>query len=520
MKENSVCKIWDSLNRSERYAFLSAMIVGFLTHSFILYNKLSYLDDNTYYFSLGGTWPLGRWGLGVIEEVQKWLGLQTYSMPFINGILTIFFIAVMAVLLVRMLCIKNGLYAVLIGAYMVVFPAVASTFAYMFTAPYYFFGAMLMATAVYLVRRTKYGIIPASLMIAFGMGIYQANIGIATAFFVIVLLCDARKQTFLKNITTAVRCFIGLLTGIVLYFLLNKFFMFVTETELSDYQGINGMTSLSLDGIVSGIVRAYKLWPQLIRWEIVGISNSGLIRLMYAVCLVLFVLFALLYLYQIYKKKDIWNTLYTGVLIVLVPLSIGVIYVMTASSDANLHTLMVYNLFFIPVYPLILLENIEEAAEKKLPVWCHKSAVMTIVIMTLFYIGLDNCAYLKANYQQENAIAYSTELISRIKSVENYSDELPVLILGNVDGQDSSIAYEHEFDEIQIQGYHTNMYKFIAYYANPRFWELHCGYKIYPPADPEKIYESEYVKQMPCYPKDGSIQVVEDTVVVKFSNSY
>ena len=143
---------------------------------------------------------------------------------------SLFFIALAAMLLVGIFQIKHKVYAVLIGAYMAVFPVVTSTFAYMFTAPYYFFGAMLMAYAVYLVRKNKYGMILASVLIAFGMGIYQANIGVATAFFIIVLLCDVRKQGFVKNITIAVRCFISLLAGIVLYFLCNNFFMSVTNT--------------------------------------------------------------------------------------------------------------------------------------------------------------------------------------------------------------------------------------------------------------------------------------------------
>lgn len=524
--ETSILKMKDKISVSERCAFLSAMVAGFLTHGFVFYNKISYLDDSTYYFELGATYSSGRWGLGIIEAVKEWLGLQSYSMSSVNGLLTIFFIAIMAMLLVRMLNIKSGVYVVLMGVYMVVFPAVASTFAYMFTAPYYFFAALLMTAAVYFVRKSNYGMVPAVLMIAFGMGIYQANIGVATAVFVIVLICDAKKKNFVENITTAIRCFVSLVLGIVLYFVLNHVFLSVTGTELGDYQGISGMANMSLSNILSGVVKAYKIWPQLARWEIVGISNSDLIQLMYAVCLALFLVLGAVWLYHSYKKKDIWNTLYSCVLFAFVPLSLGVIFVMTASPDTYVHTLMVYNLVFIPIYPLVLLQNLEREAlkdiGKKLFGWLQNISIIVICIMIVFYFRLDNTAYLKANYQQENAIAYYTTLVSQIKSAESYSDKMPVLFLGSVDGQDWSIKSPKEFEEIQIQGYHTNMNNFIAYFANTKFWEVHCGYRFSEPSDSEaeRIYESAYVKKMPCYPEEGAIQVIEDVVVVKFSNKY
>lgn len=524
--ETGLLKLQEKLSASERCAFLSAMAMGFFTHGFIFYNKLSYLDDSTYYFSLGATYGSGRWALGVIEAIRNYLELQSFSMPVINGVITIFLIAVMAIFLVRMLHIHNKLYAVLLGAYMVVFPAVTSTFAYMFTAPYYFFATLLMVLAVYGVKKSNWGIVPAILMIAFGMGIYQANIGVATATFVAALLCDAKNHGFAENILRAVRCFVTLVLGIVLYFVLNNVCLNVTGTKLGDYQGISNMADLTVANIFSGVIKAYKLWPQLTRWEILGISNTSLIRGLYAVTLIVFIILGVMYLYEVYKKKDIWNTLYTCALVAVVPLSLGVIHIMTASPGAYVHTLMVYCLIFIPVYPLALLENVEFAnlnqVKPQILCWLQNISIVTICLMTMFYFRLDNTAYLKANYQQENAVAYYTTLFTQIKSAENYSDRMPVLFLGSVDGQDWSVKSPKEFESIQIQGYHTNMNNFISYFANTKFWEIHCGYRFSVPreSDIEKIKEMQYVKKMPCYPNDGAIQVIDDVVVVKFSKKY
>lgn len=522
--EDGILKLREKLGVSERYAFLSALVVGFITHSFIFYNKISYADDSRYYFNLGNTYASGRWGLGVIEKVNNWLGLQSYSLSLANGVVSILLLAVFAMVVVHILNIKKSLDATLVGAYVVVFPAVASTFAYMFTAPYYFLAALLMALAVWMAYRSWWGMTPAALLISFGMGIYQAYFGLATALFVMKLINDAKNSSFIKNMVTAVRCLVSLVMGLGLYFVFNKFFLTITHTELGDYQGVSSMTSISLENLLTGIVGAYKSLPQLTKSDFVGIAHTELIRNMYSVCFIITVILAVAYLMLLYKKSNILNMLYGAVLFTLVPLSIGIIFVMTWSPDAYIHTLMIYSFVVIPIYPIMLLNALEDASIKavfgNISVWIKNVAIIVFSIMILFYFRLDNSAYLKADYQQENAVAYFTTVLSEIKGTDGYSDLYPVAFLGNLDGMDWSIKTPLEFNEIKLQGYHTNMNEFISYFADVKFLEQHCGYAYTPPADMQKIYESEYIRNMPCYPDDGAIQVVDGVVIVKFSNTY
>ena len=91
------------------------------------------------------------------------------------------------VLLVELLQIRQKSYAVLLGALLIAFPAMASLFAYMFTAPYYMFAVLLMIVAVYTAVRYPYGYLPAIVIIAFSMGIYQTYFGVATSLFVLIL---------------------------------------------------------------------------------------------------------------------------------------------------------------------------------------------------------------------------------------------------------------------------------------------------------------------------------------------
>lgn len=509
-------KVLSKINEYQKYTFVSTILAGFLAHGFMFFNKISYLDDNTYYFGVGESFASGRWGLGIIEVVNDVLGFGNYSMPFWNGLSSLFFIAMAAMLIVGMFRIEHKAYAVLIGAYMAVFPVVTSTFAYMFTAPYYFAASLCMVIAVGITWKYRKGFFCAIGLIAIGMGIYQAYFGVAAALFVMLLLVNFSKTSFEENLKTAFKYLFTLIAGILFYFLMNKFCLVVTKTNLNDYQGINGLGALSLKGILSGIKDAYLMFPKLITGNFLGITNSILIRIAYLVCFFLFFMLAAILFQQI--KGFCFNKILYVVLLCLVPLSLAVISVMAFSEDTYIHTLMIYSFVFIAIYPFVLLQAAaKEKVNRKLMEWLHGMACITVAVMTLFYIRLDNTAYLKANYQQENAIAYFTTVIAEIKGTKGYNDELPVVFLGNIDGMDSSIAHVPEFDNITLQGYHTNMNQFISYHAGLRFMKLHCGFAYRLPENVEEIKEMEYVKDMPCYPQKGSIEVIDDVVVVKFS---
>lgn len=521
--ESGLLKIKDKISVSERYAFIAALLMGFLTHSFIFYNKISYADDTISYFSLGGTYVSGRWGLGIIEKIKETLALQNYSASLINGLISILFLAVFAMLLVRVLKVKSTLEVILIAAYVVVFPTITSTFAYMFTAPYYFLAAALMALAACVVGKSWWGMLFSTVLVCFATGIYQAYFCLAATLFVMKLIVEAKDRTFVKNIQIAFQYLVSLVLGLVGYFVLNKYFLYINNLQLAEYQGINSMTNISIDEIINGILDAYRSIPQLIETDFVGISHTGLIQDMYQLCFYIALIAAVAYLVTVYKKYNIWNMLYVVVLLIMAPLAVGLIFVMSASADTRIHTLMIYSYVIIPIFPLMLLNEVEigKGIIESGLAWVKNAALIVILVMTMYYFRLDNLAYLKADYQQEKAIAYYTVMLSEIRGTEGYTDTLPVVFLGNLgDGIDWSIKSPPEFEEIRLQGYHATMNDFISYFADVKFLEQHCGYTYTLPENMQAIHESEYISNMPCYPDDGAIQVVDGVVIVKFSNSY
>ena len=110
---------------------------------------------------------------------------------------------------------------------------------------------------------------------------------------------------------------------------------------------------------------------------------------------------------------------------------------------------MIYPYVFGLIYPIVLLEkeNLKGKFWKGISVFYCTVAIL----LSIYYIRLDNIAYLKANYQQETATAYYTEVISQIKSTEKYNSNLPVLFYGAAGSMDDSIPILWRFDDIQLQ---------------------------------------------------------------------
>lgn len=105
-------------------------------------------------------------------------------------------------------------------------------------------------------------------------------------------------------------------------------------------------------------------------------------------------------------------------------------------------------------------------------------------------------------------------MVTQIKSVDGYSDDLPVAFVNAGENSDLTILEFNEFRDINLVGYdgargYMNDYMYWAFMKN---W---CGFS--PVMTDASIFDNnEAVKEMPHYPDSGSIKIIDGVVVVKF----
>lgn len=134
----------------------SATFWGLLAHGMVLFNKYSFHDDARYFNDVGVTYKSGRWMLGILGSLSaNLLGSKNYSLPVVNGTITILCIAAIVYLLADSLRIQSKPLVILLCGSMVTFPSVTGTFSYMFTAPYYYAASLLGVVGAWIFHQKK-----------------------------------------------------------------------------------------------------------------------------------------------------------------------------------------------------------------------------------------------------------------------------------------------------------------------------------------------------------------------------
>lgn len=504
-----------------RSTFWFTFFVGMLTHLYILTNKLPTFDDMLCLNSFGGSFGLGRWFLGILGLV-KYKILGNYSMPMLNGTLAIFLIAVFACLVNAIFENKNTLVAVLIGTILVAFPTIAGNLSFMFTGYYYSLAMVLLGTGVLLIRRGKkvWQLICGSFFLTLLLAIYQAYFPLGIGLFLSILSLDALKgnESFSVLFRRALRYLAGLLLGLFLYFPLNNLWLKIMHMEMVEHKGVNHMSQISFQELPKHIGLTYKAFLEILTGNYYGMTGNVWIRLAIMILLVgaLFLLIGRS-IWLIREKKYLVCSL-LWVFIILFPLGIHSIYIMV--EEQYLYTLMIYADVLLFIFPLVLCEECIRYEEKSGKVWkmtciLNWMITLTVVFSGIFYVYQDNAAYLEAELSLSAAKSYYTTLITQIKSLDGYREDMEVLLIGeNVDSTIYEVRREF-FQDIEIGGiYETD--RVVRGIDKGRFMKYYCGYDQDVTEDISVVREEDW-QSMPDYPEDGSIKIAGDKIIVKFS---
>lgn len=505
------------LKQELRFTF----IAGLLAHGFMLFNKISWRGDLNHglFLNQDKAISLGRWFKSVLcFLVAKAFGGKNWSMPLLFGIITILLIALSAHIIIRLFDIRRRSLRMSLCALMVVFPVVACTLGFMFDAPYYFFAMLLAITGIYIAARHPRwdGFVVGMLCVGACLSIYQAYFPVAVSLAVILLIFEIandRFETLGKAILRGVY-FLGLLCGaLALFFVTWKIALKVTGLTANEYQGASSIGESGLMHYLKAVLRAYyrflvhtegdgqNLYPMVLVWvQRLLIAASG---------------FSALYIAVRHFKKNRLLALMMLVLMALLPLCFNLVYVLAAASPSEsvyVYSLMLYGQCMLYVALVCALDFMLKLEDKRLETF-SRWVVAAMAVMVCLNIYLDNACYLKAEFVSRQAITQTTVLIARIKSVEGYDDTLPVCLVKGEERDDtdsSNTAYEDivlaPFD--RVEPYH-NKNELRMYMKE---W---CGFRPEWAAS-EDFRNREDVLAMPEYPADGSIQIIDNTVVVKW----
>ena len=478
-----------------------------------LFNKFSVRDDIDAMFGVGATYKSGRWMLGLLEEIYRFVfGCDPSSLPLTGGLAALLLLACTACLFVSLLDIRNPLIAGLTGALWASFPALTGLFGYMFTLPYYMIGLVMAAGGLYLICKGKnwmLGIL-GILLTACSLGVYQAFFPAALcgALLYVIQSADCSQAKPLRLFLHAAWIAGAMILSLILYFILNQLALNITQTKLTSYQGINQMGKEPISEYFSRIGLTYSLFlhPENLPDSLMYPLNS--LKVYYA----MIGFSALLSIWMTIQKsrESIFRAGMMLACVLLIPPAANAIFIM--SDPATVHNLMPWGQMLPLLYFAWLTDRMSFGKERTRRV-CRALLASLLVILNVMYCQYDNQCYLRAELTQQQAISYFTTLVTRIKSAEGYRDEYPVYVVGDWE-EDLSIREIEELEHVKEYPY-FNLHSYISGYSWKKYLRYWCGYAPRWKKG-EEVRELPEVIGMNLYPDDGSILVLDGKVILRF----
>lgn len=493
--------------------FWSAIIVGLLTHGYIFTNKLPNQDDLMGIRAYGATFNHGCWLKGIIGYMVS-LFCGNYSNPWLWGTESLLCLALAAVFVTEALRLKNTVAGIAVASVMVSFPSIAGNFAFGYMSAYFSLSILFASISAWLLSRIgkkTYGFLGGVIFLVCSMGLYQTYFPFAASILLMVLIKDCLYSgdngKDAKEIMIKALRFLGALSAaMILYFLVNAFFLFLLNISMGDHKNMDKMGEIDITVIPGIIVRMYKHMVAMITEGYMGLGTY-MSKVLIALCWIISIVCCLWQIWKLGKEKRYGIAAMGGFFALIFPIAINLIDIMCANSpEGSIYLLMTYSLCCIYILPIVLLDSIDK-------VFIQWGICLLGGMIGFFYYNYSNAAYICAELSQRSVESFYTAMLAQIKSTEGYTADKEIVFVGCVEDP-TLYPLINEFYHVEIPTIVGNTDRANAFREG--LLKYYCGF--YPSyADG---YEASYgvqVKAMPCYPDEGSIQIFGDQVVVKLS---
>lgn len=489
------------------FTFLGGMAI----HLFSLTNVLHNYDNVAAQPGGYGTGVTsGRWALTLIGELVK-KAWGNYNLPYFNGALLVLFLALSAGILFSVFQMKSWKTGLMAGLLLMSFPAAVSIMFFKFCAGYYGLAVFLSVLAPWFIEKWKYGIFPAAACIAVALGIYQAYLPLTISLMILLLIRKAlEKETgFVPLFKKGVYDCCTLILGLVFYYIGLKACLSYYGLALSGYQGISEMGQIHLNQLPAMVWNAMTTFVKLPVADYCAIAPTGILKMGYFLLGILCMAW-ILWLIAVKKIKmgNVWMLIILGALF-----TVGVNFIMIMCPNSEIYTLMVLPFVVILFVPLVLSDISEtEAGSRKLYPLLKRTVYLILAVMLCNYVYLANVNYTAMYYTTCQTENYVNSMVAQIRMTEGFDTSKKWAFIGrNIKDPLRRNPWEN------IPFYGGNKKSYLNYYSREDWIENYVGYRM-PLADGDTISELqnlEEVKNMPCWPDNGSVKTVGENIVIK-----
>lgn len=498
-------------------SFIYTYVLGGIAHGYCFTNQFASHDalNNLYVYEKWSKASTGR----IFYPIYISLTRGRLLLPWLIGILGLCWTSLAVYLILQLFHIRKSGWIAAVSAIAITnltVYALAATYLHDFDAD--LFVLFLSAASAYLWKRAMeeksplarcFSIGAGALLLSIGLGIYQSYLSVT-----IVLIIMSSIQSLLKDENWAKVIKQGL-QGIFMLFLSAIFYLceilvFSNITGISilgnnSYNGLGNMATLFSGGLLEKISGAYL--DVLNSFLNLNCAYSGevyvFVHRVLAICMIGITLFGL-------KRVRLQNKVLMILLAAVIPLGMNISYVLSGEMVHDIMRYAFWLFYLLAVVLAVWLDNADSAAS-----YVKKIADLVIMgcmlVVILGNIQTSNTLYLKKDLEYQATLSYMTRVIEKIEENEAYvPGETPVLFVG-----EETIGRSMEgFEKYEtITGASTSSpITFYETFEKYFKYVLDIQVNLYE----DDAYESfEHVAEMPVFPKEGSIQMIDGILVVK-----
>ncbi len=514
-------KLFKRVPRYIVITFISAFTLCLLVHHQAYSTALVNLDNIGYMFGSNYGAMSGRWLLPAVLSLEGDL-----SMPWLIGMIAALFVSMSVCIVVSLTRVRTAVGCIAVAAIMVTFPTIASNNFYMFSADAYMLSLFLSCLGAYFTVKYRFGFIPGGILLVLSADIYQAFM---SAFVVLLVgtlifeLLDGEKSVW-QTIKKGIKYLLTVAVAIAAYYVIVQ--LTTQTTGLTDYKGINDMGTSTLKELRWTVVAACTNYMGFYVFDGMQIHSGFAV---FAFVLMMAAT-AVMGLYVLIRRKLDWKKIV--LLGALIPCYlIGGNLTRLLAPLTTMHMLMIYGVSFLPVGAVALGEYIYSMNETKqerssvlgrMRTVCVWVVVCAAFILSANYAIRDNEAYFKADIIEKESVSFANRMLTVVQHTEGYEAGMPLVLVGSMEAE--------QFENKALENvYMTGCMEFdsvIRCYTYDRFLKYYCGWldDIYIQGDIDDPAVNDYyaskaeVREMPVYPSQGSVKVIDGYAVVKLAD--
>lgn len=504
----------------DKTTFCWAFFGGLLIHLYRLTNFAMVAETPYFFYSQNNRSDHGRWFLHHVTDWTGWLDL-----PWLNGVVTIAYLALASVLVVRLLKIQSKAVAALAGLLFLANPATAATIHFTYLADGFAFAVLLSSLAVFCVEqsmdlgglKTISGIAAGAVALCLSLAIYQSGLSLAV-FLCIVILARALFERDLKLWRRVIRMLTMGVVGTLLYLISVK----LIDAPMTDHASLNTLGKVNFEGSLNMLKWLYLdsthpymdllVYPTNLVWQLLGWFGLAL----FAGIILLLTVHT-----QLWKRP--LELIVLGIMMAAIPASWWLINILQpevggqnalqAHSSALMWPVLLAFIEYVTV-------RISGQGKKLLPrmIWLIQWGGWTCCALLAFhFIVFNNQFYTLSRLTYEKDQALYSRALGRMEEQPEYQFGMPLLIDGapaQAENTTPLAEFSGKLNKYMAQFqprssvYGDGQRLFLNSFLNADFQDVDADTKA-------RILNSEEFAAMPVWPAEGSIQVIDGVMVMK-----